>query len=368
LALLQRRGNDLQKGQQGHGVIGSSSTSLVKRVADGAFWGYVGVAVAVLLFQVAQDHRFGRSLARARLCIAQQDSTCVSRELEVESSIRQADPHMELAAASLSLLLHRPSTAAQATADRLEIAQGAALAAMPVELRGDVLLLRSDIAIADADLARARESIDAARALLGESDLTSLRRRRLEALEDDLTARKANGVEALRQAFEGLLEAAAADNRALTDVRQAACSDWINRVADAGARRQLVLALQAAGRASQPRYGAPGSGAYRIASSEPPPLPSKAAGYDNIYGSGSYEDRMQRYRERLARYEKEQGAIRERENQRAAEASAAKQAALDQAKEALSAGMAALSSSPAPFTDSPQPARASTAGSGSVGK
>ena len=366
MALQRRRGSNLEAGRQGAAVVRWSSASLAKRVAEGVFWSYVGVAVSAGLFQVAQDHRFSRSLAHARLCIAQQDSSCVSRELEVESSIRKADPRTELAAASLGLLLHRPSAPAQVTADRFEAAQGAA--AMPAELRADLLLLRSDIAMANADLGRARESIDAARALLGETDLTALRLRRLETLESEFSAHKADGVEGLRHAFDRLFEAAAADNRALLDVRQAACSDWIGRVADSGARRQLFLALQAAGRATVMRYTAAGLGAYPTALSEPPSLPSKASGYDYVYGPGSYDDRMQRYRERLARYEKEQGAIRDRENQRASEASATKQAALDQAREALAAGIAALSSSPAPFTDSPQSARPALVGSGSLVK
>jgi hypothetical protein len=146
LALQQRRGSDLE-GERRRGVVArSSNASLAKRVADGAFWGYVGIAVSALLFQAAQDHRFGRSVARARLCTAQLDSICVSRELEVQGSIRKADPRMELAAASLSLLLHRPIEPAQATADRFEAAQSADITAMPAELRADLLLLRSDIA------------------------------------------------------------------------------------------------------------------------------------------------------------------------------------------------------------------------------
>lgn len=357
------RGSDLDAGRHRAVVGRSSSASLARRVADGVYWGYVGVAVSALLFQVVQDHRFGRSVARARLCIAQQDSTCVSRELEVEGSIRKGDPRMELAAASLSLLLHRPSALAQATADRFEVAQGAAIAATPAELRADLLLLRSDIALANADLERARESTAAARALLGESELTALRLRRIATVESDLAARNANGVEALRQSFERLFEAAAAGNRALIDVRQAACNDWIGRIADAGVRRHLLLALQAAGRANSVRYAEPSLGSSRIALSEPPRPPSQGSRNDFANGSGTFEERMQRYRERLARYEKEQAAIRERESLRTSEASATKQAALDQAREALATGIAALSAAPAPFADSLRPAQSAGAGS-----
>ncbi|MES1183586.1 MAG: hypothetical protein ABUL60_07205 [Myxococcales bacterium] len=324
------------------------------------------MAVSALLFQAAQDHRFGRAVARARLCTAQLDSTCVSRELEIEGSIRKADPRMELAAASLGLLLHRPVAPAQAAADRFEAAQNADNPAMPAELRADLLLLRSDIAIANADLSRARESIEAARALLGESELTALRLRRIETLANDLTARNASGVEALRQAFDRLFEAAAAGNRALIDVRQAACSAWISRVSDAGTRRHLLLALQAAGRANSSSYTEPSLGSYRMAMSEPPRPPSQSAGYDMNYGSGTFDERMQRYRERLARYEKDQAAVRERDNLRASEASATKQAALDQAKDELSTGIAALSSAPAPFDDSPPPTQSFLPGARSL--
>lgn len=328
-----------------------------RRASDWVFWGYLAVAVTALLFQVAQNYRFGRSVARARLCIAQLDSTCVSRELEVESSIREADPHMDLAVASLNLLLNRPSASAQLVADRLEGAQNSATTATPAELRADLLLLRSDIAIANTDLKRARESIEAVRALVGESELTAFRLRRIETVESGLAARNSNGVEALRQSFEKLFEAAAAGNRALFDVRQAACNDWIGRVADAGARRHLQLASQVAGRASYARYPEPSLGTYRAATSEPPRPPSQGAGYDSVYGSGKYEDRMLRYKERLARYEAEQAAMRDRENQRASEASATKQAALEQAKEALAMGIAALSATPAPFADALPPAK-----------
>lgn len=360
MALKRRTGSELAAGRHG-AVVGRGSSSLAKRVADGAFWGYVGVAVSALLFQGAQDYRFGRSVARARLCIAQLDSTCVSRELEVESSIRKADPRVALGAASLSLLLHRPSAAALATAERLEATQNEAVAATPADLRADVLLLRSDIAIANGDLKRARESFEAARALLGDGEVTALRLRRLETVETELAASTANGIEALRQSFERLFEAAAAGNRALLDVRQAACTDWIARVADGGARRQLLLALQAAGRANFTRYTEP-SLSYRMTASEPPRPPSPGSDYDSTYGPGRYEERMQRYKDRLARYEKEQAATRERENLRATEASTTKQAALDQAKEALAAGIAALSAAPTPFTDSLPPGQPAVAG------
>jgi hypothetical protein len=368
LALQRRREREPEAGSH-RAVDGrNSSASLAKRAATGVFWGYFGIAVSVLLFQAAQDYRFGRSVARARRCIVRLDSTCVSRELEVESSIRSADPRMELTAASLSLLLHRPSAPAQATADRLEAAQNAATTATPAELRSDVLLLRTDIAIANADLKRARDSVEAARTLLGESELTVLRLRRIESLEREFAARTTNGVESLRQSFERLLEAAAAGNRALIEVRQAACNDWIGRVADAGARRHLLLASQAAGRASLARYAEPSLGSYSMASSEPPPLPSKGTRYDTTYGQGAFEERMQRYRERSARYEKEQAAIRERNSLRASEASATKQAALDQAKEALAAGIAALSTAPAPFIDSLSPDQSAVARSRSLGQ
>lgn len=358
MGLERRKGSDLDTGRHRVVVGGSSSASLAKRVADRVFWGYVGVAVSALLFQVAQDYRFGRSVARARLCIAQLDSTCVSRELEVESSIRKADPRMELAAASLSLLLHRPSAAAQATADRLESAQNVDVAATPAELRADLLLLRSDVAMANTDLRRARESFEAARALLGDSELIALRQRRLESVERDLSASTATGVEALRQSFERLFEAAAAGNRALADVRREACNDWIGRVADTGARRHLLLAVQAAGRASYARYTEPSLGSQRMASSEPPRPPSQGSGSDSANGFGKFEERMQRYRERLAHYEKEQAAVRERESLRASEAFTTKVAALDQAKVALATGIAALSAAPAPFVDSLPPRQA----------
>lgn len=358
MVVQRRNGGDPQAGRERAAAAGSSSAPLARRVADGVFWGYVGVAVSALLFQVAQDYRFGRSVARARLCIAQLDSTCVSRELEVQSSIRKDDPHMELAAASLNLLLNRPSTPSQLAADRFESAQNAAAVATPAELRADLLLLRSDIAIANTDLKRARASLEAVRALVGESELTASRLRRIETVEKDLAARTTSGVEALRQSFEKLFEAAAGGNRALFDVRQAACNDWISRVADAGARRHLQLALQVAGRANLARYAEPGLGSYRIASSEPPRPPTQGSSYDSTYGSGKFEDRMQRYRERLARYETEQAAIRERESLRASEASATKQAALEQAKEALATGIAALNAAPAPFAETLPPAQA----------
>lgn len=352
MALQKRRGSELAGEPRQGAVARRPNVSLAKRVADGAFWGYVGIAVSTLLFQAVQDHRFGRSVARARLCIAQLDSICVSRELEVEGSIRKADPRTELAAASLSLLLRRPIEPAQATADRFEAAQSADATALPAELRADLLLLRSDIAIANADLARARQSIEAARTLLGESELTALRLRRIETVASDLAARNASEVEALRQSFERLFEAAAAGNRALIDVRQAACSTWINRVADVGIRRNLLSASEAAGRANPWTYPEPNRGSYRTSLNEPPPPPSQGSGYDVSYGFGTLEERTRRYQERLARYEKDQAALREREDFRAAEASATKQAALDQAREALATGIAALSATPAPFDDS----------------
>jgi hypothetical protein len=322
-----------------------------KRVAEGVLWGYVAVAVSAVLFQAAQDYRFAKSVARARLCIAQLDSACVSRELEVEGAIRQGDARMELGAASLGLLLHRPGDQAQVVADRFERALNAGTLASSAELRADVLLLRSDVALANSDFGRARASVEAARALLGESELTALRLRRIEAAEADVTARHAKSIEGLRQSFDSLFEAAESGNRALMEVREAACSDWLGRVADTGARRSLQLALQAARRSSFGRYAEPSAGPYRASLNEPPRPPSKSSAYDYANGPGTFEERTQRYKERLARYEKEQAVLKERENLRATEASVTKEAALGQAKEALAAGVAALSAAPTPFTD-----------------
>ncbi len=352
MAIRRTSGSDLEGDRRGHAVTLGSSASLAKRVADKVFWGYVGIAIPALLLQGAQDYRFGHSVARMRLCIAELDSTCVSRELEAERSMRKADPRVELATASLSLLLHRPIELAEATADRFEAAQSADTAATPAELRADLLLLRSDIAIAHADFSLARDSIQAAQALLGQSELTTLRVRHIDTVASDLAARNATELESLRQSFERLFEATAAGNRALIDVRQAACQAWIGRVVDVGARRHLGLALQVGGHSNAWRYTEPNPSVFRVSASEPPRPPSQTSGYDAVYGSGAFEERMQHYRERLARYEKEQEAIRERESIRASEASATKQAALDQAKEELATSIAALSASPAPFDDS----------------
>jgi hypothetical protein len=192
---------------------------------------------------------------------------------------------MQLAAASLSLLLHRPIEPAQVTADRFEALQNADITAMPADLRADLLLLRSDIAVANADLPRARESLEAARTLLGDSELTALRLRRIETVASD-----------------------------------------------------------------------------------PPRPPSQGSAYDTSYGSGTFEERMQRYRERLARYEKEQAGVRDRDSLRASEAAATKQAALDQAKQDLATGIAALSAGPAPFDDSLPPTQSAVAGARSLVK
>jgi hypothetical protein len=154
-----------------------------------------------------------------------------------------------LAEASLSVLLHDADRAA-ATELTLEGQQKENSSSMESDVRADLLLLRGDIAAEKGNAAGARDDFQAARLLVGDADLVSLRLKRIEARDAAARADSAEELEALRKDFFDLFVAAQQGKRDMTDLSVAKAQGWIGRVSHLEARQQLILAVDAARRAS----------------------------------------------------------------------------------------------------------------------
>jgi hypothetical protein len=319
-----------------------------RRLGDWAFAAYLGFALLALVYTFVQARRFDHAVARLRSCVARADSACTSAELEAARKVRAIDVRLELGDASLSVLLHEPDRAAL-TQTTLE-AQQKQGSSVDTDVRADLLLLRSDIAAERGSSAAARDDLQAARLLVTDPDLVTLRLKRIDSREDAARARSADELDALRQDFSDLFVAAQSGKRDITELSISKAQGWIGRVAHLEAAQQLGLAVDAARRAS---YAMEANNRTQPgAEPEPPQPPVRGVNdYNSGYYYGGYEAQLAAYRARLERFNKERSAAEERQRQRAADASENSSAAIEQGKAALERALLTLHGLPNPLRD-----------------
>ena len=333
----------------GHSPLLQPALMPARRAANTVFWVYLLVAASALSYVALEARRFTRSITRLRACAAQQDSACVSSELEAERGIHPTDVHVQLGDASLAVLLHDPDRA-RATVVNLEEAQKRSGETVSTDVRADLLLLKGDIAIAKSERRAARESVEAARLLLSGTELSAPRSRRIDKLDKDSEARVASGLDALKTDFTSLIDAAARGNRESTELNAQKAIGWFEQVTDNGARRALQLSLDSARRACA--VFANEQLAQNAPAREPPRPPTRTR-YDTSYGYGSFDDRMAQYRERLAHFGKEQAALEELQRNRTALAYDAGAAAIQQSRQQLDSALLTLSALTEPLSGAP---------------
>lgn len=333
----------------GASLVPRGTTSVAPRatrnISDWVFAGYLSLAAIALLYTLVQARRFDHALVRLRSCIAHADSACTSAELQAARKIHSSDIRLDLAEASLGVLLHDVERAEATLASQQKETPGA----VESDVRADWLLLRGDVAAAQGNATAARDDFQAARLLVEDADLVSLRLKRIEANELAARARAADELDALRKDFSDLFVAAEQGKRDITELSVAKAQEWLGRVSHLEARQQLILAVDAARRASNTVEA---DNRAQQAPDREPPKPPVRGSYDYSSGYyGSYEAQLAVYREHLDRFNKERAAADDRKRQRSAEAFQNSSAAIDQGKTALERALQTLQTLPNPLRD-----------------
>jgi hypothetical protein len=323
-----------------------------KRVSHWLFAAYVALAAVVIPYDLVQARHFAAALARLRSCVARADSGCANVELSTARKIRPADERLEIAEASLAVLLHQVARA-EANARVLENRDKRASTALDSEIRADLLLLRGDLAWAKGNHTEARDDFTAALPLLSDPSLVATRLQRIDAREKAARDQNATELEALRQDFSELFAAAAQGSRELFDLRAAKTQSWVGRASHSEVRQALSLALDAARRAESAietenrALQAPGL-------REPQPPVRGTTNYSVGY-LGSYDSQLALYRQRLERYNQERAETESRQAQRSAKATETSNAALAQARALLDDALRLQQASSIPLRDAVVP-------------
>jgi hypothetical protein len=327
-----------------------ASVQRASRIRDAVVAGYIGLALAVLGYDFVQARRFESTLGRLRSCVAQANSACTSAELEAARRIRNTDVRLEIGEASLGVLLHETDRAA-ATEAVLEAQQKQDATPIGTDVRADLLLLRGDIATSKGDLTSARGDFEAAKPLLTDPSLVTVRLKRIEAGETLARAHSADELEDLHKDFSDLFDGAEQGEHDITDLRIAKAQEWVGRVTHVEARQELALAIDAARRASSIVESNNRSTQLTSPLHDPPKAPVRGVvDYSSGY-YGSYDAQVATYRDKLDRYNKDRAAADERQRQRSAEASQTSSAALGQAKNLLDKALLTLQTLPEPLND-----------------
>ncbi|HWZ92922.1 MAG TPA: hypothetical protein VNW92_28850 [Polyangiaceae bacterium] len=309
------------------------------------FASYLGFAAVALLYTVVQARRFDGALNRLRSCVAQADTACTSAALEAARRIRSNDVRLELADASLGVLLHELDRAT-VTATTVENQQKQEGVSPSSDIRADLLLLRGDIASAKGNQTEARDDFRAAQSLVVDPSLITLRTSRLDAREDAAREHNTNELELLRGDFSDLFAAAQQGEHDITDLRISKAQEWTSRVVHLEARQELNLAIDAARRASS-IVAAANRLAESSAMTDPPKPPVRGASDYSAGYYGSYEAQLSLYRDRLDRYNKARAVSAGH----SAEASETSTAAIEQARQLLDKALVTLRGLPAPLSD-----------------
>jgi uncharacterized tellurite resistance protein B-like protein len=143
----------------------SLSTGALRKIGNGVFAGYVALALVSVSYSALQARRFGVAYAALRSCLAQADSACANTELERARSIRGSDVRVQLADATLAVLLHQLERAVSVEL-ALEAQEKAGEVSLGGDARADLLLLRGDIAWAQGNVSEARDDFNSAKPLL----------------------------------------------------------------------------------------------------------------------------------------------------------------------------------------------------------
>ena len=208
-------------------------------------WVFAGFLVfAAGMFAVTGTHRLrlSRALARTSACLAQADVACAGKGVEDARAIEADHPRVRLADAGLQVLLRQPGRALAVVAAIEKDGD-----TLPPEARGDLLLVRGDIAATQGAPVTARGHYEAARLLVKNPELVEARLRRIDGLASSNDAY----FQSVLSACEALADAAENGETETVSLGVREQGPRVARITDADIRSKLSLALSATQRAVQ---------------------------------------------------------------------------------------------------------------------
>jgi hypothetical protein len=301
------------------------------------FWAFVLFAACDITYKVVARSRLRAAEDEAMTCLAQRDAACATTWIErgrVFSST--SEPRLDIASAGLAVLTGSLDQAAHG-ADRAKASPDLSATA-----RGELLLVEGDLAEARGEHKAARDDWTAAKPLVGDESLVTLRLSRATQREEDRARSLSAELADLSAAFDDLFALALTAAQDRLSVRAGDLKDRLRELPPSDGRAKLLravdVAVQAA--AADARKRASIYDPYRA--SVPPTPPSEPSPEALRFDPRLRERQMAEYRARLAQYETLKRASEDRRAQAEADALAAARSMLEEARRLVQDGLAAL--------------------------
>jgi hypothetical protein len=305
---------------------------------DWLFWAFVAVAGCAFAYHGLARERVRVAASEASVCLAQRDPVCAASAIERGRTYASKDePRLDVAAAGLQVLNGKSSEAARA-ADVVR-----AHPELEPKARGELLLVDGDIAAARGQSKLAREHWLAARDLVEDPSLVSLRTSRADHEAVEQAQDLAGKLTAVSTAFDELFELATTAPADRVSVRAGDVRDQVRALPDGEARTKLFRALEVATRAASNAAMKRASVAYDPYSGSTPPAPPADPSPETLRYDPHARDRgLARYQEELRAYEARKTASDGRRAQGEADAINAARVMLEEAKRLVGEGLAMM--------------------------
>jgi hypothetical protein len=312
-------------------------------------------SVAAIGNGILESRRLDRALAELRTCLAKADKPCANAELETARELRRADHSVALGEAGVRIVLGELDRA-EALASDVERRERSGELTLDAPSRGDLLLVRGDIAAARNNRSQARAIYASAELLVTDRRLVSIRMQRLDALDKADATRATTELDAMEADFAELFDAAGTGKREVTGLTAAKASDWLGRVTHEEARRQLALAIDAAWKACTAAESRQRDEPWSVP--RDPPRPPEVGSFS--YSYSSYAARKSQYDYELKQYERQKARDDDRRRKHDDDAANTTGVALREGRDLVASSLRTLRAITAPLSDASVPRTPST--------
>jgi hypothetical protein len=306
--------------------------------SDWVFWAFVVLATCVFGYKGLARSRVRAAEDEATTCLAQRDAAGATTSIErgrVFSSPNE--PRLDIASAGLAVLTGNLDEAARATN------QAKALPDLDTITRGELLLVEGDLAEARGEYKGARDDWTAARPLVNDESLVTLRRSRAARSEDERAHALSAELAALAAAFDDLFALALTALPDPLSVRVSDLKDRLRHLPESDGRTKLLRAVDVAAQAGAAAARKRAQFAYDpFRTSVPPTPPSEPSPDAQRFDQRIRERQLAEYRARLVQYETLKKASEDRKAQGEAEALSAAQSMLEEGNRLVHEGISAL--------------------------
>jgi hypothetical protein len=306
--------------------------------ADWVFWAFVVLATCAFGYKGMARFRVRAAEDEATICLAQRDAACTTTSIERGRAFSSTkEPRLDIASAGLAVLTGNLDQAARATG------QAKALPDLDAITRGELLLVEGDLAEARGEYKAARDDWTAARPLVNDESLVTLRLSRAGRSEEHRAQSLSAELAALATAFDDLFALALTALPDRLSVRVSDLKDRLRHLPESDGRAKLLravdVAVQAGGAAARKRA----SLAYDPFSAMMPPAPPSEPSPDALrFDPRVRERQLADYRAKLAQYETLKKASEDRKAQGETDALSAARAMLEEGTRLVHDGLSAL--------------------------